>query len=354
MKYLFLLSILSLGISLRGQDKATYYHDGEHHFLVDGIDVSHKTPSILLSDAIMFEYDAKIYLIKQTDAVKGTGKKIEGTLINDRTELKGWGIDFYTKMGESFVIYFNGSFQNPDQFFLGVDNTAYGYVDSSYFRLNNYEKAEEGVFEEVFVYQDGIWWRDAPGDLYGLRNGEPFKGDVEIFSKGVIAKEEQTNEYIWFADYSGKAESNKVHPMEVISEAIVINLSTGSYSFIGQFFFQGKPLDGGSIEREMDDDKTIYYFDSELGRAFYGEITQSGQTMDVIEIDVPISESKAYWISDRKGQTYLQFENDIWQEYLEKKGNDKISATDRTGNFYKYSGPAKMKPYVLYPAKIYR
>lgn len=359
MKYLFSLLILCSGIVLQGQDKATYFHDGEHHFLVDGIDVSDKSPSILLSDAIMFEYEAKIYLIKQTDIVKGTGKKIEGTLVNNRTQFKGWGIDFYTKIGESFVIYFNGNFRNPDQFFLGVDNIAYGYSDNSYFRLNNYAKAGEGVFEEVFVYQDGIWWLDGADQLYGLRNGEPFKGDVEFFSRGVIAKDTQTNEYLWFAENTTKTERNKVQHMEVIPEAIVINVSSrgsfeDSYSFDGHFFYQGKSLDGGSIEREMDDDKTIYYFDSELGKAFYGEVPESGQTMDVIEIDVPISESKAYWISDGRGDPYLQFEDNIWQEYLVSKGNYKISATDRSGNFYKYSGPAKMKPWVLYPAEIYR
>lgn len=359
MKYFLIFSAFWLSLTLHGQDKATYFHDGEHHYLVDGIDVSDKSPSILLNNAIMFEYDAKIYLVKQTDAVEGTGKKIAGALVNDRTQLKGWGIDFYTKIGESFVIYFNGNFRNPEQFFLGVDGIAYGYGDNSYFRLNKYETAAEGVFEEIFVYQDGIWWRDGANQLFGLRNGEPFKGDVEFFSRGVIAKDAQTNEYLWFAENTTKTERNKVQRMEVIPEAIVINLSTDrilgdSYSFNGHFFYQGKSLDGNSIEREMDDDKTVYYFDSKLGKAFYGEVPQSGQTMEVIEIDVPISESNAYWISDSSGVPYLQIGDDIWQEYLESKGKYKVSTTDRSGNFYRYSGPPKMKPWVLYPATVYR
>lgn len=359
MKHLLLVSILFLSISLQGQNKATYYHDGSHHFLVDGVEVSQNTASILLTDAIMFEYDAKIYIAKNIDAVQETGQKIEATLVNDRTKLKGWGIDFYTKIGESFIIYFNGNFRNPDQFFLAVDNKAYGYGDNSYFRLNKYENAAEGVFEEVFVFQDGIWWRDDNGQLFGLRNGKPFQGDIYKFKKGIMAKDTDTDEYVWLADYLGESELNKVMTIEPTPEAIAINIvskrSFGDrYTFIGKPFYRGKPLSYNSIEREMDRDKAMYYFDSKLGKAFYGEVPDSGQTMELIEIEVPVSESKAYWISDSYGDPYLQIGDDIWQEYLESKGDYKVSSTDRSGNFYKYSGPAKMKPWVLYPATVYR
>lgn len=359
MKYFLIFSAFWLSLTLHGQDKATYFHDGEHHYLVDGIDVSDKSPSILLNNAIMFEYDAKIYLVKQTDAVEGTGKKIAGALVNDRTQLKGWGIDFYTKIGDSFVIYFNGNFRNPEQFFLGVDDIAYGYSDNSYFRLNKYETAAEGVFEEIFVYEDGIWWRDGADQLFGLRNGEAFQGDVYPFKKGVMARDSQTNEYLWFTNFTGKTERNTVNSMELTPEAIVINIANDpyfgrDYFFIGKPFYRGKPLDDGSIEREMDRDKAMYYFDSKLGKAFYGIVPESGLTMEIIEIEVPISESKAYWISDSYGDPYLQIGDDIWQEYLESKGDYKVSGRDRSGNFYKYSGPAKMKPWVLYPATVYR
>lgn len=353
MKHLLLVSTLFLSICLQGQNKATYYHDGSHHFLVDGVEVSQNTASILLTDAIMFEYDAKIYIAKNIDEVQETGQKIEGTLVNDRTKLKGWGIDFYTKIGESFVIYFNGNFRNPDQFFLGVDGIAYGYGDNSYFRLNKYEAAAEGVFEEIFVYQDGIWWRDGANQFFGLRNGKSFQGELNFFRKGAIAKDTETDEYLWFVDFLGTKEVNNVNPIEVIPEAIVINISNRD-GFIGQPFYKGKGLSPSSIEREMDRDKAMYYFDSKLGKAFYGIVPESGQTMDVIEIEVPFSKSKAYWISDSYGDPYLQIGDDIWQEYLESKGDYKVSSTDRSGNFYKYSGPAKMKPWVLYPATIYR
>jgi len=291
--------------------------------------------------------------VKQTDAVEGTGKKIAATLVNDRTKLKGWGIDFYTKMGDSFIIYFNGGFRNPDQFFLGVDGIAYGYGDNSYFRLNKYETAAEGVFEEIFVYQDGIWWRDGANQFFGLRNGKSFQGELNFFRKGAIAKDTETDEYLWFVDFLGTKEANSVNSIEVIPEAIVINISSRD-GFIGQPFYKGKGLSPSSIEREMDDDKTIYYFDSKLGIAFYGEVPHGGNTMEVSEILVPESDSKAYWISDNSGQTYLQIGDDIWLENIQKRGNDLISETDRSGSFYQHSGPAKLEPWVLYPAKIYQ
>lgn len=359
MRHFFLLLILCSSICLKGQEKASYFHDGEHHFIVNNVEVSGQAPSILLADGIMFEYYAKIYLVKGIDKVKGTGERLSASLVNDRTKLKRWGIDFYTKMEDSFVIYFNGEFRNPDQFFLGVDGIAYGYGDNSYFRLNKYETAAEGVFEEIFVFDDGIWWRDASGQLFGLRNGKSFQGDIYPFKKGYMAKDAETNEYVWLADYFGDYALNKVLTIERTPEAIAINLvdnrsSRNGYTFIGRPFYRGRPLHSSSIEREMDDDKTIYFFDPEKGKAFYGEVPDSGQTMEMMEIEVPESESKAYWISDNSGQTYLQIGDDIWLENLQEKGGDMISETDRSGSYYQHSGPKKLKPWVLYPAKVHQ
>lgn len=352
MKYFFLIPFLFLSVALKSQNKAIYYHDGEHHLLIDGKDVFPQTASIYLSDGIMFEYDAKIYVVKQTEAVKGSGKRIEAIMVNDRTKLKGWGIDFYVKEGESVILYFNGAFRNADELFQGVDNNVYGYGNDRYFRLNKYNETGKGTFEEVLVYADGLWWRDDDGQLYGLRGGQTLAGSIVPFQKGLIAVDEATNEYLWFVDYVGENARNKVFTMEVLPEAVVINISKGN-SFNGRFFFKGKDLSYNSIEREMDNDKSIYYYDEQLKKAFYGEVPEAGQIMKVTEISVPTSESNAYWISDGSGQTYLQVGEDIWLEDFQKKDNNTISKTNRSGHFYSYSGPSKPEPWVLYPAKTY-
>ncbi len=294
-----------MSLSAFCQNTATYYHDGGHHYLVDGVDVSNKIASIYLDDGIMFEFDAKIYVVKGTEAVKGTGKRIEGKMVNDRTKLRAWGIDFYVKRGEGLITYFDGAFRNAEQLFQGVDNNVYGYGNGRYLRLNRYQETTEGEFEEILVYQDGRWWRDGYGQLYGLRKGQSFAGSIMPFQKGLIVVDKATDEHLWFVDYEGEDARNEVFTMEVLPEAVVINISKGD-TFNGRFFYKGKDLSFNSIEREMDNDQSIYYYDGQLKKAFYGILPEAGQTMEVTELTVPASESNAYWISDSSGQTYLQ------------------------------------------------
>jgi len=131
MKYFLLILFTVFHFPAFAQD-AAYMHDGDYHYYVDGVEVP--APSILLGDEIMFEYDAKIYLVKNTTAAENTGKKIPGELINDRSKLKGWGIEFYVERNGVLIIYVDGNFHNSDSLFLAAGE-AFGYIAPNYFRL---------------------------------------------------------------------------------------------------------------------------------------------------------------------------------------------------------------------------
>lgn len=313
MKFFVLVIFIILHFPALAQE-ASYMHDGDYHFYIDGAQVS--APAIVLEDEIMFEYDAKVYLVKNTAAAENAGKKISGEMFNDRTTLKAWGIDFYVERNGVVILYVNGNFHYADSLFLAAGEVI-GYIEPYYFRLGNFNEREENVVGEIVVLPDGIWWNDGGGQLFALRNGEPFNSSAQPFLKGYLAADEATNEYIWFDRHSDQTEP-RVYLMEVIPELIAINVFYGK-SFVAQVVYKGRPLGESSVDLEMDEDpstsinKSIYFFDPDINKAFWGKYPDYGQTMDLTEIAVPKVKDMTFWLTDNTGQYYLQDKSDIWR-----------------------------------------
>lgn len=355
MKILTLLFTILFNLTLFAQESAQYFHDGSHHYIVNGEDVSEYTPSILLENEVIFEYDAKIYIAKNTDAIANTGEKITAELLNDRSKLKAWGIDFYVERNGIDLFYYKNNFQIPESIFLGPDSSIYGYGNGYYFRLNNYYNRQPNAFEEIFMYEYGLWWEDDKGQLYALQNGQSFQGTITPFKKGYFAENESTEEYFWLPGNSSTQQANKVYVIEKIPVACAINVSTTGRYFIPKPIYKGKVLSSESLEIEVNDNKTMYYFDPQLKKAFIGDIPEAGQIMDLNEITIPKSSSNAYWIKDNKGIVYLQIGDDIWEETIIKKGHSNITATKQDdGNFYEFTNMDAADPMVLYPAIVYQ
>lgn len=355
MKYLILVVSIFLNLPAHSQE-ASFMHDGDYHYYVDGIEVA--APSIILGDEIMFEHDAKIYLIKNTTAAKNTGKKISGELIEDRTKLKAWGIDFYVERNGLLILYVNGNFYNSDSLFLAAGE-AMGYIEPYYFRLGKFDERKENVFGEIVVLPDGIWWNDEVGNLYALRHGKSFNSVPEPFRKGYVAQDAVTKEYIWFNRHSEQNEP-KVYLMQVIPEAVAINISFDqnmtNYRFVAKPFYQGKPLGDASVELDMDKDtstdtyKSMYFYDPDLNKAFWGNYPEYGQTVELIEINVPKIKNTTFWLTDNKGQYYLQNNKDIWR--VEKGSYQDTHFAIYDGIKYELLNRNKARSMELHPTRI--
>lgn len=350
MKHFILAFCIFFHLPIFGQE-ASFMHDGDYHYYVDGVEVP--APSILLDDEIMFEYDAKVYLVKNTDAAINAGKKISGELINDRTKLKAWGIEFYVQRNGDLILYVDGNFRQSDSLFTAAGEV-YGYIAPYYFRLGNYNKIKENEFGEIVVLSDGIWWNDSDGNLFALRNGERFNSSVEPFRKGYIAQDAVTKEYLWFNRHSEQTEP-RVYLMQVIPEAVAINISF-SDRFVAKPFYQGKELGSDSVELDMDEMaskdsyQSMYFYDPDIQKAFWGKYPEYGQTMDLIEIDIPDTKDVVFWLTDNEGQYYLQDKGDIWR--VEKRSYKNSHFALHEGRKYEFLEMDKAQSMELHPTRV--
>jgi len=341
MKSLFVILFSFASATLLAQS-LEFYYDGTFHYSLDGNDINPEGKATIVGTDIYLEHNALIYAIEHYESCTDQNQKCEAVLIGDRSKIArhGWAIDFYIKKGDYLIAHIAGEFVGLTDIFSSGDGNIFSLYNGSYLRLNNYKTTPQNTVEDLVVLEDGIWYQDAENNLYILRDGLDFEGEIlETFKKGYTAYDSKAGEYIWLNYVTDELTANTMNYIDVLPEVCAINVSSGSYPIYIPLY-NGAKFSSNTESQDFDEAGAHFFFDPKLNKAFMGY--GRTRTLELEEIEIPEGSNRNWWILGKNREAVLITDGEIYGSYDHYNHYQGEWAMDD----YKNSDS-----YVLYPAK---